>query len=260
MDFTLVDSASAMATLLATIRPLAALPSQRPLLYIDLEGEDLSRNGTIAIMQLKVHSIDQVYLVDVEVLGAAAFSTPASNDDNNFTMKTVLESADIWKIFFDVRNDSDALYSLYGINLAGVQDLQLMEVAARDSRWGKIYVRGLRRCIEFDAPITEAERTTWLDTKQKGIELFRPDHDGSFAVFSERPLNQDIINYCVQDVQMLPVLWAHYQSKLNEHWKEEVHRESVNRIRESQAPEYDPKGWGKTLSPWPFNPWDPDDD
>lgn len=47
------------------------------------------------------------------------------------SLKSILESSMTPKVFFDVRTDSDALYGQFGIRLAGIIDLQLMEVASR---------------------------------------------------------------------------------------------------------------------------------
>lgn len=101
-----------------------------------------------------------------------------------------------------MRNDSDALYSHFGIKLAGVQDLQLMELATRS--FPRRRVNGLARCIENDAPMTAAERQRWKATKQKGVDLFAPERGGSYEVFNVRPLAEDIIQYCVEDVRLLP--------------------------------------------------------
>ena len=80
-------------------------------------------------MQVYQSEEDHVYLVDVHTLGAAAFSTTAT--DGITTLKSVLENSSIPKAFFDVRNDSDALYNLYSIYLCGVVDVQLMELPQR---------------------------------------------------------------------------------------------------------------------------------
>jgi hypothetical protein len=50
---------------------------------------------------------------------------------NGQTLKMIFESETIQKVFFDVRNDSDALYYHFGISLAGVHDIQVMEFAVR---------------------------------------------------------------------------------------------------------------------------------
>jgi exonuclease 3'-5' domain-containing protein 1 len=121
-----------------------------PHLYIDLEGINLSRHGSISILTLYDRSQPHVYLVDVYTLGFAAFTTPSatcktlpSSDmdvidadslgmaPHFITLKSILESQNIPKVFFDVRNDSDALFSCFGIRLQGVQDLQVMELASK---------------------------------------------------------------------------------------------------------------------------------
>lgn len=101
----LVDTTAAIAEI---VDSLDGLPTFPPSLYIDLEGENLSRHGTLDILQLHVLPSDRTYLIDIKVLRHNAFSTPGTC---GFTFKDLLESPDIPKVFFDVRSDSDALYS-----------------------------------------------------------------------------------------------------------------------------------------------------
>ncbi|KAH8701215.1 ribonuclease H-like domain-containing protein, partial [Phaeosphaeriaceae sp. PMI808] len=121
----LIDTRAAVASLVDSI---SDLPKHPPSIYVDLEGVNLSRHGTISILQLFVLPANQTYLVDIHTLREAAFLTRATNGK---TLKAILESDDIPKAFFDVRNDSDALYSHFGISLAGICDIQLMELATR---------------------------------------------------------------------------------------------------------------------------------
>lgn len=65
-------------------------------------------------------------------------------------------------------------------------------------------VNGLARCTENDASMTNAERQAWEDGKEKGLNLFAPERGGSYEVFNVRPLADNIIHYCDQDVQFLP--------------------------------------------------------
>jgi exonuclease 3'-5' domain-containing protein 1 len=59
-------------------------------------------------------------LVDIYTLGDKAFPTIGAGGR---TLKGILESDSIPKVFFDVRNDSDALFSHFQIRLAGIHDL-----------------------------------------------------------------------------------------------------------------------------------------
>lgn len=190
------------------IELLEGVPADPPSLFVDLEGVNLSRHGTISLLQIYAVPQKQTHLVDMHTLKERAFSQPSVNGT---TLGDILESPLIPKVFFDVRNDSDALYSHFGIKLAGVQDLQLMELATRS--FPKRRVNGLARCIENDAPMTAAERQSWKATKQKRVDLFAPERGGSYEVFNVRPLAKDIIQYCVEDVRLLPRLWEKYSSR-----------------------------------------------
>ena len=55
-----------------------------------------------------------MYLIDITTLGRDAF-----NDVGSYrrSLRNILESSEILKVFFDIRNDSDALYSLYNVRV-----------------------------------------------------------------------------------------------------------------------------------------------
>ena len=83
-------------------------------LAFDCEGVDLSRHGEICIVVLS--TLIQPYLFDVNGLDENADIIPF--------LKEVLENASIEKIIHDVKMDSDALYHLLGITVAGIHDTQ----------------------------------------------------------------------------------------------------------------------------------------
>lgn len=68
--------------------------------------------------------------IDVYAFCSRAFDTTSKLD---CSLRSIFESASIPKVFFDVRNDSNALFSHYQISLAGVVDLQVMEYGTRKS-------------------------------------------------------------------------------------------------------------------------------
>jgi len=243
MACTFVDSPAGVAAL---INSVTSLPVNPPSLYFDLEGRDLSRTGSISIFQLLVHPQNHAYLIDIHVLNESAFTTLGTNGK---TLKSILESPGIPKVCFDVRNDSDALYTHFGISLQGMQDIQLMENASR--RFGsKRLVNGLMKCIEDDAPIPMQEKLAGRAIKEKGARLFAPEKGGSYQVFNVRPLHDDIKAYCVQDVRYLPRLWQAYWNRLDPSWKDKVEVETKARVRLSQSPQYQPHGQHKALGPW----------
>ena len=243
MASSVVDSPAMVASLLD---PLAALPTSPPSLYLDLEGTNLSRHGSISIIELFVLPQNHVYLIDVHVLGERTFSTQSSDGR---TLKIVFESPDIPKVFFDVRNDSDALFSHFGISLAGVQDIQSLENAARS--FNRRCVNGLAKCIEQDATMSSSQRSNWKTVKEQGRKLFAPEQGGSYEVFNTRPLAEAIREHCVQDVLFLPGLWSTYSAKVSAAWAEKVHLATLARVSSSQTASYNGKGRHMALGPWP---------
>lgn len=142
----LVDSTDRLAVALEQI--FAAL-NGRPFftrLFGDLEGIKLSRQGTISLLTLLVNddrNADRVYLFDIHKLGSAAFAFLAKVSKNCAgqalqTLKQILESTLVLKVFYDVRNDWDALFSHFGIRMRNVEDIQLIEDASCDgSSYGR---------------------------------------------------------------------------------------------------------------------------
>ena len=244
VDRRLVDDYNAVAELIDDLLQSPSSSTGQPQLYVDIEGVKLSRDGTISIVQILSLAKSTVYLVDVHVLGALAFSIPGSS---GMTLKHVLESESIQKAFFDIRHDSDALFGLFGVRVAGIQDIQLMELATRRSR--KNYVSGLSRCIENDLQLTLQEQKVWKDTKQRGLDLFEPGRGGSYELFNERPMRPEIFNYCAQDVMYLPKLWSVYANRMTSTWKPRVLAAIKDRIVSSQLAVYNGTGKHMALAP-----------
>ncbi|KND87658.1 hypothetical protein TOPH_07699 [Tolypocladium ophioglossoides CBS 100239] len=219
----------------------------QPPLYIDIEGERLSRDGTVSLLTVLVypgHGLERVHILDIHALGSAAFYTVGRRGKS---LKDILESPRILKVFFDVRNDSDALYAHYGVELRGIRDVQLMESARQPTTNSRRFVCGLSKCIE--AVLTGQERDRWKLCKDKGDRLWNPQKGGSYAVFTTRPLSDEIIAYCAGDVQCLPALYRKFRLG-TVRWQNLIAEESQNRVSASQKAEYQPHGAGRTLSPW----------
>ena len=151
------------------------------------------------------------------------------------------------EVFFDVRNDSDALFSHFRISLAGVHDIQLMELATRT--FSRRCVNGLSKCIERDISLTVSEREAWNKTKEKGLDLFAPERGGSYEVFNARPLSEGVMLYCIQDVHFMPKLWRHYNYKMTARWAVKVQQATRERVALSQTATYNGKGRHMALGP-----------
>ena len=193
-----------------------------------------------------------MHIVDITTLEHDAFLTESADGRS---LKTILESDIILKVFFDIRNDSDVLFSLYGVHVAGIEDLQLLELASRRS--SKRLVHGLAKCIESDSKIGYQEKRQWREIKEKGRRLFAPECGGSYGVFDRRPLLAEIKQYCAQDVVLLPALREEYIARLCDAWWLKIEEETAARIALSQSPSYNGKGRHMAESPHGWQTWNP---
>ncbi|GAB1319889.1 hypothetical protein MFIFM68171_10099 [Madurella fahalii] len=271
---------SATPTVISTIPALQAfLSSITPTthLYLDLEGSNLCRHGTISIITVLLHPQNITYLIDVFVLGPQAFTTPAASASTSaspgtaageaVTLKSVLQSAAVSKSLWDLRNDADALWSLYGVALAGAVDVQLLECASRPEAQSKRFVRGLDRCVQHDlaGAVGWAERSAWAETKRAvRDEMDRGGGGGGGGggaagggggdVFAVRPIPERTARYCVGDVMYLRELERVYRARLarplGRIWLDRAVAESGKRLAEAMAEEYQPYGKDKAFSPW----------
>jgi exonuclease 3'-5' domain-containing protein 1 len=81
-------------------------------MYIDLEGVNLCREASLSIHTLLIDTgipTIRVCLIDIYLLGSQAFNTTGIKGK---TPKDIFQDEKITKVFFDVRNDSDALFAL----------------------------------------------------------------------------------------------------------------------------------------------------
>ncbi|OBT72183.1 hypothetical protein VF21_10532 [Pseudogymnoascus sp. 05NY08] len=240
----IIDTPHAIAHLTDT---LLDLPTTPPSLYLDIEGVSLGRHGSISIIQLLVLPTNLTYLLDIHVLRNTAFTTAGTRGR---TLQSILEDAAIPKVFFDVRNDSAALHGNFAVSLAGIHDIQLMELATRTRPRSKKFLHGLARCITSDLSLGAYEQRRWMEAKSRGKRLFAPELGGSYEVFNERPVGEDVALYCTQDVQYMPALWGFYEARLSGVWRGKVGGETARRVRESWGKGYEGKGRDRAFGPW----------
>ncbi|KAF9528396.1 ribonuclease H-like domain-containing protein [Crepidotus variabilis] len=201
-------------------------------LAIDLEGVSLSRNGKLSLIQVMTDlAQNTVWVVDVTVLGNFAFEYVGQS---GWSLRTILENRDTVKMLFDVRNDSDSLYNLYGITLANVYDLQLLEIAVRRSNdLNAVIVSGLSSTItQYLNPDRD-----WKRVKDEGNTLFKAS--GNQELVEIRPLDPRIIQYAVQDVTLLFQLAGKLERALGDigkNWVKRVFKASSKRVKQALKP------------------------
>ncbi|PVH83993.1 hypothetical protein DL98DRAFT_350732, partial [Cadophora sp. DSE1049] len=174
-----------------------------PDLFCDLEGFDISRYGTLSTFQVKIASLDHTWILDVTVLGNAAFNT-AREEPNGRSFRQVLEDPEIIKVFYDGRNDWDAAYALHGIHMKVVLDLSIMEILIRrGDRW---YRKSLERCLGGLSIMTWKDEALWNYHKQKGKSLC--EGPLGYQIFDVRPLSPVWLRYACNDVEYMPAAFA----------------------------------------------------
>ncbi|QKX62540.1 uncharacterized protein TRUGW13939_09701 [Talaromyces rugulosus] len=261
IETSVVDSGSLLQSV---IDEIIQLPTNVPSLFMDLEGIQLGRHGSLSIMSLYLAPKKRVYLIDIHKLGTEAISTVNSKGKS---LKFILESSVILKVLFDVRHDSDALFSHYGIALDGIRDIQLMEIGTR--KGPKDFLAGLSKCVEKDSTISAAEKQAWELTKSTTRRLFDPAFGGRYDIFNERPIQPMIVKYCAGDVTLLPDLFNAYNAKLcqpgNKFWELHVLEATQERIKLSQSPSFDGTSntnargtWDKESLEEALNQWNDD--
>jgi len=141
------------------------------------------------------------------------------------------------------------LFHLYGIDMKGIFDLQLLELAVRHSlnRPTRL-LNGLGRSIEsYVAPPRD-----WSRVKDAGIALFDPKRGGSYSVFEQRPLDPRILSYCAQDVALIFKLEAALKGSLGmwgNNWLSRVTVASTGRVSEARSVVYIGRGRHRALAP-----------
>ncbi|KAJ9646536.1 hypothetical protein H2201_000625 [Coniosporium apollinis] len=224
-----------------------SIASSMPALYLDCEGVNLSREGSLTVLEIMSVLENRVYLFDILVLGKDAFQTPGKN---GITLQAIPEDAKITKAFFDVRNDCDALHHHFGIKLQGIQDIQLMELATRDYSFRRL--ASLANCIDDvtrNSALSTTERKALQAVKATGKAILRRE---GFKLFAERPLLPELVMYCIVDVALLPMIWTGYSRKITKKGWEKMLEITARRIESSEHPGYEPNGPGRSLADWGF--------
>eukprot|EP00732_Lithocolla_globosa_P003940 Lithocolla_globosa_v1_NODE_3381_length_1686_cov_23.747394.p1 type:complete len:368 gc:universal NODE_3381_length_1686_cov_23.747394:419-1522(+) len=212
-------------------------------LYVDVEGISLSRDGQACLVQIYFTRSAYVYLIDL-------IEFPSAFNAQKFALKKIFEGESHCKVIFDPRNDVDALYHQFKVYPRNVTCLQLADVASRRAQEQTVeFVSGLVRVMEKCIKLPVEQLNMVKAIKAVGSELFQPEHGGSYAVFLERPLRQEIINYSSIDVFFFPCLVEKLWTPLSDEWKYWVVRESKIRVDAHQDPNYISTGRQRAIAP-----------
>lgn len=245
----LVESASSTS---AFVTAISNLPVDPPSLYFKLQIEKLSLTyeGTVSIIQVFDSTTNQIYLLNVFGLGGVVF---CSLGEDRRTFKDILESPAIPKVFFDVRETADALHAHFGIEIQGVEDLQLMENASRAGALHlKRHLRKLPTCIQDHAFTTTAEQVAWAAMDHVGWNVAESTMCPHEVFRTSSHLTKAFALYSLaREVVHLPLLREHYQRRLSADWKRKVSVETLVRVQTSQSiAQSTQSGEEGELGPW----------
>lgn len=212
------------------------------IINVDFEGIDLCKTGTVCLGQFHASESDVVYVVDFVDIN------PFQEADGR--LKNILESKGITKIFFDPRNDMDAISNIYKVYPKNVICLQLAEAAYRRQEGLSVkFVFGLHKTMEKYLKLDYESHTTVMNIKNAGKHLFAPECGGSYDVFLKRPLSDNILNYAAIDVYYFDQLRLKLFEKLSNNLRNQVIQLSEKRLVEYQNSNYTPKGREKVFAP-----------
>lgn len=168
---------------------------------VDLEGVDLSRVGTISLIQIAPENSKSVYLFDITVLKDKAF---------NAGLFELLTKKTVMKVFFDVRGDCDALYHQYHFTPFPVVDCQIAMMSAPRRRESQ-YVSGLKKAFKFARTLPIGVKEQLEIVKEEGLRFFAPEFGGSKEAWDQRPLVRELLIYASVDVWYLNVIFKEYR-------------------------------------------------
>ena len=211
-------------------------------IFCDMEGENLGKPpGTISLLQMTIGG--HTWIFDVTVLGKKVFNTMGPHGQS---IRGVFESTGIIKVWWDVRNDANALYFHYQIRLDGVEDMQLMELATRTGR-SRERRAGLGDCVGVEGiasgKMTREEAYNWTAVKRAGKSYFKTNALG-YGVFDVRPLPPLARMYAGQDTCQMPMLYSVYLGRMRyaEFSMDFVVKETSLEVEESCKESWKPQG------------------
>ncbi|EEY16046.1 conserved hypothetical protein [Verticillium alfalfae VaMs.102] len=218
---------------------VTSIPSTSTL-YLSLAGHNLGQHGELALVIVLVYPQMHIALLDVPVLNGAVFTTPGRDGR---TLRSVLEGGRNTKCFWDIRSNAEALWSLCGVGLDNVMDIQLLENVTRSG--DRNYVQALDWCVQRDLAVEPEELRLGLRARRVVTRA-----GGSAAPFTERPMSPETVLYCVNRVFHLPALHALYDENAEPGWAAWVRWESLRRALRVRSPGYDPRSSVNMVSPW----------
>jgi exonuclease 3'-5' domain-containing protein 1 len=251
-----IISADSEHAIRGMLRDILSPARDDPRIIVDLEGNNLGAKGDISLLVVHVEHFNKTYLVDMLTLGKSAFTffidhfRCTGHEDTHgvaetVSLKSVLESEEWPKLLWDCRTDSNALYFLYGVDLKGVEDVQLYENLQFTYYWDscypeKNYLLGLAKAIDRYAKTPQSVKAD--------LVMLKTSFNGRYHLFGMRPLSDEAIKYATNDVQHLGPMLDTFAKKLNSQERYMVKIETKNRLDFSRREDFAGSGYAPDWS------------
>ena len=222
---TFINTVAKLEAFLPILLTLKDSTAERPELSYDCEGCNLGRNGSLTIFQMRIRSLKHTYVFDVLALGGRVMFETEGEEGQS--LRKLLQSQQV-KVFWDVRQDQDAMWHHFDIQLGGITDAQLMEIASRD--WPdrqRLYSLFIAVTQERKAWMVGDEFWEWKKAFKKAKDYF---NESNYECFNIRPLTTQALQYSAGDVDCIEKLYDVYLPKMNEKFWAWVRMETQNRI------------------------------
>ena len=223
---TLIDTHEKLKAFLPTLLKLKASTRTAPELTLDSEGWNLGMYGTLTVLQMRIRNLNHTYIFDVLALeGKKMFEMEG---DEGQSLKKTLESKEHIQLWWDIRQDTEALFHHYDILIGSRIDVQLMKLATRHSPQHE-WLWGLASAVrdEGSAWIDPYELESWVWKKKQAKYFFR---GSDYQCFNERPLSFTALEYAAGDADVIERLYDSYLPRMTEERWELVVVETDNRL------------------------------
>ncbi|XMA11672.1 hypothetical protein WAI453_004463 [Rhynchosporium graminicola] len=195
-------------------------------LILDSESSSLDRKGIMRLLQLKIRSQKHIYIFDIHKLGGKSIFDRKGKERQS--LRKLLESKEHIQLWWDSRQDQDALFGLFGIRLGRVMDVQLMEIASPTSN--------------------SSDRIIGLASAVKALGQEWTSSESDYVVFDTPDLPDLALEYSAGDVESIKKLYDVYRKEITKKGWLLVHYHSRIRLRESMYPWGAPKATAYIIS------------
>lgn len=209
------------------------LQKSQPAIFLCLEGPNFQPTSVpvaLSVLVLDPAGERHCHLIRIDQLGSNAFDMRGRN---GLSLRDVLQRQDFPKTVFDLPTTARSLYSMYGIALRGVLDLQIMGTVTRRLSRGSYHHHAddLVTCIRLDCPQPSERVDQWEESRSM---------DDPHPLLTQHSVSMRAKEYILAGVVGLPILTYTYlrrmrNSGVQNDWKEAVAAETRERVRHAQG-------------------------